>query len=347
MPLRAIIHGSDVVACLLDEAAWNTLKAQTRSKSVEPVLPCGHRAICKTSSLGTQFFAHVGSQAGPSCGAGETKEHLLLKSLVVKIAVEMGWTAVPEVPGEGWRADVMLERQGERRVIEVQWSHQEDVDFRFRQDRYTQAGLECVWLYRVPRDRHLPYGLREPPVLSVSVTSDGDAVCHSGERRPLEQVLKWLLSDELRWRSTTVAGAAGTATVKIYRRPCYQCKTWMVLWYVPEVEVRCDCELLTFNLHPDLFVPKRPETSPTVTQLVAETTKDWNTPKATLDMRYTRTSGVHYMAFVCPNCSAVMGEHHMSEGVWGYKPQRTATVRRGSQARPHPHWCGTHGPDVD
>lgn len=344
MPLRGVVDGVELVSCLLEDQEWLDLKLATRKRAKVPTLQCGHPAVCKTSSLGTKFFAHARGTAEAGCPTPESPQHILLKGLVVQTAVAVGWGATPEAIGDGWRADVLLEHEGRRLAVEIQWTEQTPEIFKSRQERYEAAGIECIWLYRVPRGRPMPYYLRSMPVLSVTLQPDGQALCRSTSES-VAKTLVWILGDSLRWRKTTIDQANAAAQINIYRRPC-RCGAWMVLWYMPEVQISCECDELAFDLHPDEFMRTRPEASPMVVNRVKEATQDWRTPHAEIRPTYTRASGTTYAAFNCPTCSAVQGEVFLIRDVWDYPPQRVIPFRHTAKARTHAHWCGPNASTV-
>ena len=339
MPLRGVIDGAEIISCLLGDQDWLDLKLRTRKRTKIPTLPCGHPAVCKTSSLGTKVFAHVRGTAHANCPTPESPRHILLKGLVVQAAVALGWSATPEAIGDGWRADVLLEHENRRLAVEIQWTEQTPEIFKSRQKRYEADGIECIWLYRVPRGQPLPYALQSTPVLSVTLPPEVQAVCNS-TNESLATTLSWILGDALRWQGATIEQANATAEINIYRRPC-RCGAWMVLGYMPEVHIRCECDEFTFDLHPETFMSSRPEASRMVIDRVKEATQDWRTPLAQIRPTYTRASNTTYAAFNCPTCGAVQGEVLLTRDVWDYGPQRVIPFRHAAKARTHPHWCGS------
>ena len=68
---------------------WAELKASYRASGL--VMSCGQAGIPKTSSLGTQFFAHApGSDCQAHEGGPESPEHLATKAAVARAAREIG-----------------------------------------------------------------------------------------------------------------------------------------------------------------------------------------------------------------------------------------------------------------
>jgi competence protein CoiA len=176
MPLRALLSGRDVVAPLLDDADWASLRADVKAKRLVLDLPCcDASAFPRVSKLGTRHFVH---RRGAGCpGSGETFQHLWLKAEILAACEQAGWPAKPEVAAEGWRADVLASRERKRIAFEVQWSRQDDPTIRFRQERYAADGIRACWLYRgdppAPPSRELPVFRLVPDDEQVAVVALG------------------------------------------------------------------------------------------------------------------------------------------------------------------------------
>ncbi|RSZ66018.1 hypothetical protein EAH68_00190 [Corynebacterium hylobatis] len=156
MALSAIWNSKRVISTQLSDDDWTLLRNQSRQdhevlRMAYSGLPC----IGKTSSLGLRFFAHrAGVVNGELPAWSETAEHLLVKSLIVSTVTNAGWDASTEVMSadRSWIADTLVKKNMRSIAFEVQWSRQSIEDYRFRTDRYRQAGIECYWL-----SRHNPF----------------------------------------------------------------------------------------------------------------------------------------------------------------------------------------------
>jgi competence protein CoiA len=131
-------------ATSLTDAGWAEIyKVRPRAELCCP--SCGGGVHAKVSSSALRFFAH--DRRAPSCpSAGETEAHLTLKREIVALARAAGWEAQLEVPGEGWRADVLVSRAGLRISFEVQLSAMTAEEGRRRTQKFTESGARVVWV---------------------------------------------------------------------------------------------------------------------------------------------------------------------------------------------------------
>lgn len=110
----------------------------------------GEPCYPRISKTGLRHFVHYPGTDTGNLTWHETLEHLTLKDLVVQTAIELGWEARTEVPASdrSWIADTLLTKDGKTVAIEIQWSRQSNEDYRYRQERYEKAGIQCYWITR-------------------------------------------------------------------------------------------------------------------------------------------------------------------------------------------------------
>jgi hypothetical protein len=165
MPLRAVFGTNTILSFQINDKEWKNLKNSPERKKL--VMPCcGERAIPKSSPLGTKFFSHHRNCTSPP----ESKEHLFLKSIIAKSAMEAGWNTTTEYPGtskdgESWVADVYCTKGNAQVALEVQLTKQDISEFKRRQNRYKRSGVRCAWF--IP-ERHL-LSLRNSPRKSLPI----------------------------------------------------------------------------------------------------------------------------------------------------------------------------------
>ena len=140
-----------IVASSLSTNDWAALKA---SYSIgDFTMPCcAAVAIPKTSPNGRNFFAH---HFGECTTAPESKWHLDAKQLVAFHLRSAGIECLPEkeggTSGRNWIADIFFTFDGRQVALELQHSYQSLAQYRERQQRYQNSGVECYWLLYGPR----------------------------------------------------------------------------------------------------------------------------------------------------------------------------------------------------
>jgi competence CoiA-like predicted nuclease len=147
LPIRAIIDGSDVHAYEYSDEAWSEFK--TLYKTLSPLMPCCETpAIPKTSKLGNFFFAH--QKKGRCLSEPESAEHIFLKSLIARAAINAGWSVIAECHGtsafdEKWVADVLCKKGKVSVALEVQLSPITYSDLLARTERYRRSNVRVAW----------------------------------------------------------------------------------------------------------------------------------------------------------------------------------------------------------
>ena len=146
MPLRASIDGKDVIAPLLDDVEWKTLKKATSSGKKHVILPCCQKSgFLRTSPLGTKHFVH---KRKLNCNwKPESKEHLKAKEVIAIACKNAGFEVSTEVSGSDWIADVLATDGQLKIAFEVQLSPQTS-EITFERDaKYKRDGIECCWFF--------------------------------------------------------------------------------------------------------------------------------------------------------------------------------------------------------
>lgn len=201
MPIRASLDGNDILAFQCDEIEWKKLK---ESNLTMPC--CGLRAIPKKSKLGNYFFAH--HRRGECTTAPESAEHIYLKTLIAKLAIEHGYEVITEKPGETpdgekWIADVFCQKGKAKIAIEVQWSQQTTDEFIRRQKKYESSGVRAAWLFKLRSNQSyhyldLPHS-RDTPVFGMKYQSDTKDLYVPQFGKSIEEFVNGLLAGKLRW----------------------------------------------------------------------------------------------------------------------------------------------------
>ena len=169
MSLKAKLDGRDIVSVICYDADWAL--AQRASKGTEQRLKtvcCGQPACAKHSPLKLRYFAHKpGFDRCPS--DGESEEHIHLKAATM-LAVRSvpGWHADIEIPGDGWRADVLAVRESVKIAIEIQLSTQTKRETSERNNRFIVSKVTPFWL-KGARNHSNDFGVGlQAPITGIS-----------------------------------------------------------------------------------------------------------------------------------------------------------------------------------
>lgn len=242
MPLTAMFNNERILAHRTQDHEWVALKRAY--KSGELVLSCGQPAVPVTRQ-GTKFFAHHpnADKTGHE-GHEETADHLDAKALIAEAAEGLGWTTTIEYagPNREWIADVLVERDGERIALEVQWSAQSSADFARRQARYANAGIKCFWFVAeknrsAAREANVPFAaFYHDNIYYVTMTElfPGDKVFYPMTEEAVEHVLA------IGYRRKFQA-SVDSLTFAYSWRKCEGCTRLSALFYLSEFTVTSKC----------------------------------------------------------------------------------------------------------
>ncbi|MDX6453836.1 MAG: hypothetical protein QOH16_3885 [Gaiellaceae bacterium] len=336
MPLRALINGRDLVAPLLDDAEWDSLRADIKAKRVALSLPCCEAtAFARVSKLGTRHFFH--RRANGCSGAGETFQHLWAKTEIVRACADAGWDAQTEVAGNGWRADVLATRGSARVAFEVQWSPQDQQTCRLRQERYSADGIRGCWLYRGdtpnPAVRELPIFRLVPDKETVAL------VDFAGQQHSVREFVTLLLGGKIRYSATVSANLR----VSFVDYACWKCKLPAHIYYAQQLS-RCGHSL---GWDPADQWQDADVFDPAVLRLV----KQWLAREGSgagirlgaIKKRYSKTVEQRYLSFGCPHCDAIFGNFFIRNDLLDavlddYHVARIETEGQATGGRQR-HWC--------
>lgn len=153
MAFSCLKDGQKISSFHYTPSQWQGLKSQRNTFDLTMAC-CGQPAVMKTSTLGTQFFAHK-SRPNPETHTTnpESKEHQYAKYLISQTLYQLGWEVDTEKRGETpdgeiWIADVYAQKNQEKIAVEVQWSPQTYQETALRQSLYTKSGVKCIWLLK-------------------------------------------------------------------------------------------------------------------------------------------------------------------------------------------------------
>ncbi|MHA6695771.1 competence protein CoiA [Homoserinimonas sp. A520] len=307
MPLVAIVDGVRMESVFLSDEEWQKirlLKGMT-------VMSCGSSGHPRTSNLGLKYFSH---NPGSHCDlhpGGESELHLRAKGIVAQVAKELGYTATIEYPApdRSWIADVLIEKDGVRTAVEVQWSGQSSDDFRHRTERYQAAGINTIWLAG-PKSlafaggtTHFGIDARgEEIVLTVD-----EPIRSGGVSLELRAGLRHILTAKISRNVDVVANwlIVDAVMIKCWRP---ECDKWMSAWFVRVAgfETRC-------GIKSSISTSYIPHQADRVERLIEDEIRILGArsrlPAFTrFNRRYSKVVEMEYMAQICPHCNTMQGD---------------------------------------
>jgi hypothetical protein len=332
MPLRAFVDGKEVIAPLWSDAEWEVLRLRVQAEKLSVVLPCCDReGYLRRSRLGTRHFAHkrATSEDAPRCDMeGETMEHLQAKADIVRASQYAGYRAAPEIPGDGWRADVLATRSnGSGRIaFEVQWSFLRLEDCVFRQDRYARDGVRGCWFFRSPPPTLLRdddggpelKARRELPIFHLWVNADRSfSISLNRQLYPLGDFVHALLKSQIQYCSVVRARRRQQLRFAFVEIPCERCGRSTHIYHLDTHLIsRCGIPFPpeeswysdTFAFHPQIRAA--------VARITNRAEGSWIRMGAVVPRTSSRENET-YTAFGCVHCDAMLDRTYVDMSLYG------------------------------
>jgi hypothetical protein len=306
VPVVAVVGGERVEAWTFDAPAWEQLKRDYRRLGL--TMSCGRPGIPVRSPRGVYFFRHENdANSGLHDGGDESQQHYRAKAIVAETARRLGWTATVERRSDDgtWIADVLLEHSSLQKpvAVEIQWSRQSNAEFHRRQDRYTEAGVDCFWIVGEVNSVNVD-GVPSHPM-------SGD-VDNLAMILPMGRLPRRLLPEDA--AAVLPFTELLTTCIEVASQRALwwndECGHPLTFWRVSGFRTQTPCrqqvvvrDLSGYRTH----VSVRPDVL--VEQEVREAIAASRLPLPThYRLRRTKAAGKEYLAHICPYCSAVQGD---------------------------------------
>lgn len=247
MPLRALRDGFDVIPPI-NKGGWEILKQRTHARLTELRLPCcGGLAYPRVSPRGVQHFVHYTTSGCPP----ESELHLLAKREIRDVCLRLGFEAIPEYDGDGWRADILVRSPKWECCFEIQLSPQSFQETIRRQEVYRSHNLRCCWLFRDLPDRHCisrdgssPLSPFATPMFRLrGPKTPRDCSLYvevNGVNRPLRQFVRDLLTKKLRYAHSRAIHGIRTV-VELWKTYCPRCGYRMHFFNLEGLRGQAEC----------------------------------------------------------------------------------------------------------
>ena len=156
-----------------------------------------------------------------------------------------GYTALTEVAGDDWRADVLAVQGSNRIAFEVQWSFLRLDKAMYRQERYARDGVRGCWFFRNPPPQWMRGGdlkaQQDLPLFHLYSNADHTFSVAVNERLyGLGEVVEALLSGRIHFCKTARAERDQRLQMTPFEIACPHCGRPTRLFYVtPQLTARC------------------------------------------------------------------------------------------------------------
>ena len=332
MPLRAFVNGKEVIAPMLGETEWEAL----RDSGATVTLPCcGAEGYLRRSPMGTLHFAH---KRGAHCdSSGETIHHLKAKADIVIACQRAGYSALTEVAGDDWRADVLAVQGTNRIAFEVQWSFLRLENAVYRQDRYARDGVRGCWFFRNPPPQLLRSGdlkaQQELPLFHLYSNADHTfSVAVNEQLYGLGEVVEALLGGRIHFCKTARAEGDQPLHLTPFEIACPHCGRPTRMFYVaPHLTAHCGRKFRLRD-HPHEFALRSAVRSAALPLLAGDS----------------RLGKVTAENFHCTACGKVIDQQAVEMALYGTNRLASAesldfTVHLDKPIiSGAPHWCFPH-----
>ena len=352
MPLRALHGDRDVVAPLLHDDEWTSLKAIARLGAL--TLPCcGSPAKLRVSKLGLKHFYHPSASL---CAAkGETEAHLLAKLEILRACLEAEYTAQTECSENDWRADILAIQGDSRVAFEVQWSRQTLEEILQRQEAYRRHGVRGCWFVRHPPRELVQYtrdhdllARHDLPLFLLEQAEQGTFVVYLNARLyPLEEIVVALLQRRISFRAVLTSAPQQQVRIGFFPIVCWRCHRTSHVYALVEPEYGTVCGRSIYLLS-TLWSDEKREFASEIRAAVQSyllTVEGSVIQMGAIKRRYSHTTGCSYLSFGCRYCDALFGDWPLRSeeiaarfGTWAAVLDATVTLRQ-SVSEAVPHWC--------
>ncbi len=284
--------------------------------------------------------------------------HKEIQDVILEVCNKLGFNAVQEYRGRGWRADVLAINGVSRFAFEIQISPQSLKTTLERQAKYIQEGIDCCWLFEKSprRDRDELYNEVERPDLPLfSIESANDdspdspsfVVSLNGRRKiALPEFVGAFLQGRIKFCKVLRTKKKQLIRLFFFEMKCWKCGALNHVYSVDETCLRSSCNGIVQTMEMmEMWSSNGIEYIPEVIGLAQNFARTKNLKLGQIKRRYSKTVGDSYISFGCYKCDSIFGDYYVSDAALeaAYDPK---TIRLEGEIDLHqsfeipvPHWC--------
>ncbi|WNM18044.1 competence protein CoiA family protein [Flavobacterium capsici] len=263
----------------------------------------------------------------------------------MSICKRLGFEAIQEYRGKGWRADVYLPNNGNPIAFEVQLSTQSLKRTLERQSKYISEGVVACWLFENPVSK-LTEERPDLPIFNVFEFEDSNFMVNLLDRRivDLQTFVKSFISNDIQFKSILKTDSRQLVELVFYEMDCWKCGELNYLYFVDSrFYSTCKAEI---KPHEGLWDSSSVEFNPKIVELskkILDTRKDLKL--STIKPRYSNTVEKSYVSFGCHKCDSIFGDFFVMEAKMEMIYEPKEIILKGEIELNDeielgiPHWC--------
>ena len=273
--------------------------------------------------------------------------HKRIQVEVANTCAKLGYIPHQEYRGNGWRADILAEKEGSRISFEIQISPQSLKKTFERQKRYLQENIKACWLFQKSIKR-LEKERPDLPLFKVNMKENNILISLIDGRKEvkLTEFITAFLSDEIRFCLEVSAKKEQNVKIVLYDMKCWKCKSINYIYYIDQPFISsCNFVIEEWD---ELWTGKRREFLPEIIRIVEcyiNNSKN-NIHIATIKERYSKTISGSYVSFGCYKCDSIFGDWYINDAElearngYGHLIPLETNISLGEEvAVQYPHWC--------
>ena len=274
---------------------------------------------------------------------GSTK-HNRIQEMIVSACHDLGFYAVQEHAGKGWRADVFVPNKNI--AFEVQLSPQSLKSTEKRQGKYIRDEINCCWLFENPVAKLN----EERPDLPLFYVEEINNELHVnlGDRRKisLHEFLRIYLSNKIQFKTVARTKRIQRIRFVFYKMECWKCGELNYLYFVDTpFYSACNAKIKPEEaLWESNSMEYRPEIIE-VARKFLELNSGLSWKLGEIKKRYSNTVGKYYTSFGCHKCDSIFGDFYVMEAKIDvmYEPRKLIYEGEFELKEdiilPIKHWC--------
>lgn len=248
-----------------------------------------------------------------------TSKHDEIVGIIHTLCTNMGFKTHKEYRGNGWRADIFVEKGDKKIAIEVQLSPQSPKILNERQNLYIRDGIQGCWLYlERPKTRPRFKTIQENSDLPLFYISSADPIKVSlvDKRKEvgLSDFLKAFLNDGIKFCNKVKTHDSQKVKIIFYPMECWKCGALNYLYYldkpyfsscnfpIEEMEAMWSGE--NFEFRPEIL-------KAVMDYLKSEPGKEIHMGE--IKQRFSKTVQHEYKSFGCYKCDSLFGDFFVME----------------------------------